>query len=513
MVDGIYHHYDDISAQHFKRRRPRQDRSVSDHFAGRLRRRSIRDAPHSPVADSLWYASLPDKIKKRQFSREEQLVLARHLRASVILDAADEAVYKIGRRASRLPTPEAATPTLSSRPSMESFQSERDAPQEQEQQQQPRPPIMSGDVPQSFYETFRWLDEEEDLDLRLFLDDYHANLREALPSPTKERRPSFRRHLSITKIPFGRPSLSSSRPATKDATTSPVSPVAFPIFGASAAPQQQQQQQQPQPQHARRKSRALSLITPRHAASESISTIDPAAAHYQDPEARLKLRVYLASPQKFDEAIEFGFPSAEVLQSGSALSSGPKKRKSRPKLSDGSENLRTFLADDDDDDDERLDSDGGSLPDPDSPKTPHPLDTSTSRPVRPMRIATDPTHVHRPSDSYAQVPASSREMTLRMTLTRPDLRACEDQIYGWQYQQQQQLQQQQQQQQVVYAPGRKSHSQMRDESIRPMATYIGDTSGRPKESIEQVFAGLDHWGPDPADRGVMKRIWNRVRRS
>src|SRR5699024_8789531 len=35
------------------------------------------------------------------------------------------------------------------------------------------------------------------------------------------------------------------------------------------------------------------------------------AQYYQDPEARLKLRVFLASPQKFDEAIEFGFPALE----------------------------------------------------------------------------------------------------------------------------------------------------------------------------------------------------------
>jgi len=42
---------------------------------------------------------------------------------------------------------------------------------------------------------------------------------------------------------------------------------------------------------------------------ERINSTDTDAAYYQDPEARLKLRVYLAFPQKFDEAVEFGFPS------------------------------------------------------------------------------------------------------------------------------------------------------------------------------------------------------------
>jgi hypothetical protein len=40
--------------------------------------------------------------------------------------------------------------------------------------------------------------------------------------------------------------------------------------------------------------------------SPTSTLVDPEAAHYQDPEARKKLRTYL-SPQKFDEAIQFGF--------------------------------------------------------------------------------------------------------------------------------------------------------------------------------------------------------------
>lgn len=228
------------------------------------------------------------------------MALERSPRTSVVLDAADEAVYKFGRKAGKHipPALELRSPTVSSRAAS------MDLPTRS-------PGISAGPntngstVPDSFYESFRWLEEEDNLDLRLFLDDYHANLRDNVPSsPTTQHRPSFRRHLSISKIPFGRSSVSTSRPATKDGMISPLSMTHSPTSPQAAGPA-----------HGRRKSRALSLITPKYTPQVSPSAIDPDAAHYQDPEARLKLRVYLASPQKFDEAVEFGFPSTDVLSS------------------------------------------------------------------------------------------------------------------------------------------------------------------------------------------------------
>ncbi|KAK0633453.1 hypothetical protein B0T14DRAFT_561050 [Immersiella caudata] len=461
-VDGISQHYDDIS--HFKRRRPRQGRSVSEQITNRIvRRSSLLESRYLTPEPSPSCTSFPDTTRKREYSREEQVVLARRLRASVILDAADEAICKLNRRASKHIVPDTAllSPSVpSGRESMESragSQSHTDQTDDRE-------------IPQSFYDTFRWLEEEDDLDLRLFLDDYHANLRDNIPSPTKQQpRPSFRRHLSISKIPFGRNSVSISRPATKDAT-SPTSPLHSPAGSIANAGS-----------HTRRKSRALSLITPRHAAQDSVSTFDPSAAHYQDPEARLKLRVYLASPQKFDEAIEFGFPSADVLSSAA-------------KLSDGSSNMRTFLADDDDDDNISLDGDQISLGDPESPRTPQATESKPAA-VRPLRVlpadvvsAKETNRNGSEGSGYAQAPASSREMTLRMTLTRPDLRAHEEQIYGWQ------------------------HGGRRSTAMSPSpdnATYIGDVAR--KESIDRG-ASFD-WNSTTADKGVMKRFWNRVRRA
>lgn len=354
-----------------------------------------------------------------------------------------------------------------------------------------------GHVPQSFYDSFRWLDEEEDLDLRLFLDDYHANLRHGASVTAKHQRPSFRRHLSISKLPFARTSVSLSRPATKDAST-PASPVHSPTSSISNSQT-----------HTRRKSRALSLITPRHAPQPSLAPFDPAAAHYQDPEARLKLRVYLASPQKFDEAVEFGFPSADVLSPAAALggeSSGLGRRHPGQKLAgSSSSNMRSFLADDDDDDDDddgklSLNSDQPSLADPDSPKTPEPFESKAGG-SRHARLGSadpilgkdfGPKVPEGGGGGYAQAPASSREMTLRMTLTRPDLRAHEDEIYGWQ-------------QRSTY----QQHSR-RPTALASTATEAGGAY-LAKESLEK-FPAMDHWNAASTDKGVMKRIWNRVRR-
>lgn len=499
-IDDISQHYDQITARNFKRRLARQDRSASENLVN-LRRRSLLGSRFSSV-DSLAFANLPDK-KKRHFTREEQSVLTRQLRASVILDAADEAVYKVGRRASRhLDIPQDMDLVAPSSPKqrndgMDSPLTSRRVADES----------RSGSIAESFYDTFRWLDEEEDLDLRLFLDDYHANLRENVPPPSKHGRPSFRRHLSISKIPFGRTSVSGSRPATQDAVASPKSPAQSPLSPSSEF----------HFGHQRRKSRALSLITPKHAPQGSIATIDPSAAHYQDPEARLKLRVYLASPQKFDEAIEFGFPSTDAIPGPPATAAEARtlnKRQSRHQLADDT-NLRTFLADDDDDEAEddkmSLNSDQPSVADPDSPQTPHAFDKGSFRPVR---VASDQNlaqQAFKPSEGgYAQVPACSREMTLRMTLTRPDLRAHEEQIYGWQ-------------KAVPQAGGRKSPQMGRrpQQQQQPAQQHVRDestanvdyfTDGMRKESMEKIFAGIDATSSN-TDQNVMKRIWNRVRRS
>ncbi|KAG7073725.1 mucin [Colletotrichum scovillei] len=464
-----------------QRRKERQARLASDQVSDRVKRRPSRRANFRASTSSSVYVRLPDKIRKRHLTTEEQIVASRNRRHDIILDPADEAIYKVRRRASSLIVQdELWSPTLSVRPStMESRRPSQDTRKQMPKSEEKKSPEAQKKR-DSFYDSFRWLEEDDDLDLRLHLDDYHANLREDLPANSKQRRPSFRRHLSISKIPFGRNSLSTNRPGT---TPAGASHPTTPLFSSSPVSPQTSS-----PGHGRRRSRALSLISPKHSPQDTVAAFDPEAAHYQDPEARLKLRVYLASPQKFDEAIEFGFPSKEAM-----VTTKPSKdvkplkyRQSRAALVDESENLRTFLADDR----SSIFSDDGSL-DSDSPKTPHTVEMTA---LRPPPIKNDQLHSPKPSTEYARMPAEAREMTLRMTLTRPDLRAHEDQMYGWQ--------------QKPLPPRKFQSNGLQDEF--PTSTYVRDASS--KESIERHFAAMDQENAQANDRGVMKRFWNKVRR-
>jgi hypothetical protein len=220
------------------------------------------------------------------------------------------------------------------------------------------------------------------------------------------------------------------------------------------------------------------------------------------------LRVYLASPQKFDEAVEFGFPSADAVSAAPAVDAdlmGLPRAQSRLRMADGPSNMRTFLADDDEDEDNvSLNSDQISLADPDSPKTPEPFEHHKAAGLRHGRFASAGPFNGRdfgrktPEPGfYAQAPAASREMTLRMTLTRPDLRAHEDEIYGWQ-------QKQAHQQHTRRLTGRASLA------VENRAAYVGVPSH--KDSLDR-FAEMDHWNGTAAEKGVMRRIWNRVRRA
>ena len=248
-----------------------------------------------------------------------------------------------------------------------------------------------------------------------------------------------------------------SRPGTKDTATAPsLRSTPSPVPGN-------------QGDHVRRKSKALSLISlNKQVTRQSSITIDPAAAHYQDPGTRTTLREYIASPQKFDEALEYGFPSAL----------GDVEKNDRSGLKEGQ---RTFLDDD-------KSSTHSTVSDSDSPKTPPILETP--RPVQPLRACTDPVM----SAQARCLPTSinPREMTLRMTLTRSDLRAHEDQIYGWKN----------------GAAVPKTH--IREDSL---ATIMPDKDTDMKDTMEKRFAALDQENLDTPDDGVVRRFWKRVRRN
>ncbi|KAL2070577.1 hypothetical protein VTL71DRAFT_13603 [Oculimacula yallundae] len=415
------------------------------------RQRQITRQQSVSNAEASWFLTLPEKIKNKQFSREEQVLLAGRLRESVILDAADEAIYKASQRASR----NVAVAPLFDESPPGTPRSSTDSPRSNIQQEN------TSNMSAQMYESFRWMDEEQDLDLKLVLDDYHANLDGVvIPTPASVRRPSFRRQMSVSKMPFGRNSLSSQ----------PRSPLS-PKFESSL-------------NSGRTRSRTMSLIQPRQITK---SSIDPNAAHYQDPEARLKLRVYLASPQKFDEAIEFGFPSLDGMSDGADKENKPPKYVSKEiggaKKSFGLDAEKSFL----NDDMASLFDDDVSMADPESPLTPQHHSVATSG-LKGSKTSADYSHlgINKPMlvkqpEAYTHAMAGSREMTLRMTLTRPDLRADETTIYGWQR---------------CKSPLAEEPSSSMDE----------------KSDIRGPLGGDDGWGPDK-ETGVVKRFWNKVKSS
>jgi len=341
--------------------------------------------------DAQWYQRLPETVRRKQFTLQEQLLLAGRC-DSVILDAADEALYRLGgRQANRsLPSLRSSSSTPSSVFSLDTADLEK----------------PSSGMDNSMMDSFRWLDQDDNLDLSL--DDYHSHVIESAMSATKpsSRAHSIGRNLSLTNIPFARsstdkiPSVSGRRSSN------------FSIHTL-------QSHQYP-----------LTALPVKQPSQLSYPIFDPPAAHYQDPEARLKLRVYLASPQKFDEALEFGFLS---LQSSTRPSSRrPSISTHQPTLA--ATDLQTFY----DDDNASLyrdleDGETASLPDVDSPDTP--LDASF-RPTHHIPGSkpgsSDNARLqlwHMASEPYAHGSAGNREMTLRMTLTRPDLRADKSVIY------------------------------------------------------------------------------------
>ena len=403
-------------------------------------------------------------MKRGQFTVEEQILLAGH-QDTVILDAADERLYKLG--GTKITT--------------------RSVPSEESESEQSSPDTLesvnsfdslesfdfddfssicsSEDMDDSWKESFRWIDNDEP---DLTLDDYHAHLVETVEPKLKPsaKRPSYRRHDS-----FGDFTLNRSR---RQSTAGKPVKAAVEQWGSGWAPapasDDVHQESLPEPSQQARprlgKANTPAPVGLDHAPAErkpegrSMSIDNTTATHYLDPEARLKLRLYLASPSKFDEAVEFGFPSLQCPPEGRSTPSSyqtssfaSRHAHSKSLYGGNKPQKHTFLDDDtttslepwsqdrldldssvsrlssvstDAEDDQAVSpvvSEFGRI----YPGTPK-VSTSVERGTPQGSI--DSTLECKPSvrDPYLHA-FSGREMTLRMTLTRPDLRADESVLY------------------------------------------------------------------------------------
>lgn len=463
-----------------------RDPSRSRPFLGRCFGRP----PPSPIdhysqADAQWFMNLPDKVQRKQFTREEQILLAGRCCESFILpDAADEVFYRLGnQRNQSLPTLE--TSSFSSNSSLCDSLEFGDCPDCD----------SKAEMEESIMDSFRWLDDEDELDLSL--DDYHTHIASITPEAStraSSRRPSFRTSASLTHLPFGASGVSSTfepphltkstrlRPLQSSQTTRHIASQylkpKFPPRSSSKPP------------------------TPRPSIQTARPIIESPAQHYQDPEARLKLRVYLASPQKFDEAIEFGFPSLQSQEPNPPLTQSRRPsatQSGRPSFSNSRRpsvvqnnhsstiNVKppnavpplTWFHEDEPSLLNALDSDSESSNLPETPQSPNFRDTHYHIPQRNATSTDsyDPLHPRRYhlAKPYTSVLAGGREMTLRMTLTRPDLRQDDDHF------------------EAIYG------SKGEDD---PLAL----------EHLPPLISGNDIWDSLPAREGVVKKLWQKVSR-
>ncbi|KAJ5370108.1 uncharacterized protein N7496_006200 [Penicillium cataractarum] len=388
-------------------------------------------------ADSQCFHSLPAKIQQKLFSPEERLRLRQAYRESLILDAADEAFYRRPFSRRRLSTD--SLPSETTLPVAQPDTVFYDSDSEYE---------SDDSMDQSIYDSFRWLDEDGDLDLSL--DEYHAHVADAAAKSKSRRRPSFRRSLS-----FSTHALRQHRPSPSMPTRTLPTAHTFQALSTIAP------SQRPSSRPGSRRHQPI-----QHAAKSSTSSIDPAAQYYQDPDARLKLRVYLASPQKFDEAIEFGFPSLEQDKENIVPDHSSNPPMSPTVTSDWA---GTFF---EDDDGTMVGTPGGSIEEPTASRL-SPQLRETSRPsVDSLALLQRHQSFLPGSKTGPQRLPGNREMTLKMTLTRPDLR--------------------------TESPT-PSQTSPQEDPLRLAALPPADRT--------QMI-----WDSDEDDKGVVKKMWRRLRR-
>lgn len=346
--------------------------------------RSLQLAYLAAQADSQCFYSLPAKIQQTHFSEEERFYIHQAYRQKAFFHTPDQTFYR--REKERQ-----AFRSLTRRPSQSTFPTSQTSTLYFDSDGSDSDEDPSDNMDDSLYDSFRWLDEDADLDLTL--DGYQGPLTGATAKAPSRRRPSFRRTMSFNTVqPSRKPPLAITH--RRIPSLSRLSHTSSPLAKTTS------RTSTPRPP-----SRQPSThYVPR----SSISSIDPSAQYYQDPEARLKLRVFLASPQKFDEAIEYGFPALD-------------KENQPPKQSTVEEKWKppeftgTFL----DDDDVSISEDNN---DEDWPTPSRLSDELRENSPKSAALCNGQWQPWTTSQTAPRLVSGNREMTLKMTLTRPDLR-------------------------------------------------------------------------------------------
>ena len=424
--------------------------------SSRHSKKSLTTANVSPE-DALFFQRLPEKVKRGQFSLEEQILLAGE-QDTVIPDAADELLYKLGGKGAN-----------KSLPSLQSSYSDQSSTASIDIDDLGSEPGYASDEEEDteMLGSFRWLASEE---FGLTLDDYHIHVAETADAkvPGMTKQPDRQRQGSATDSTtdrYRRPSeafkASRAAPAENWETDwAPTTDTTRRVRGSKSSRTLRDDMKHSGSPKASYTPKDLeqwgttwpsSTTTPDSEACQP-SLTENSPTYYLNPEARLKLRLFLASPSKFDEAIEFGFPSLQSPPSSRTAASSRRpstSATSRHKVSGANNRGQTFL-DDATTTSIQPSSTEGVLGN--STITSWSTSQSTDRteshayPIREpclenFRFPTTQSTRPRPSvdtqrsrlravdwDAHP-LPWGGREMTLRMTLTRSDLRADESILY------------------------------------------------------------------------------------
>jgi hypothetical protein len=369
--------------------KPNSDRKVKQSMTSSLlrsRRRHSRpniEQQQSVVSEeqAAWFLALPDKVKRQHFSKEEQTLLA---------DRCESVLDKKFPKTSQESAQEFCIRRLDS-------QSEKE--REIKHRRRSSAPVSTRALDDKVIAKIAAADapeviEDGDSDKMAILNLYSrrhsvATTRENRPEPpviTKAQIRSFRKSFALRPLPLPAPVLA---------------PLPSPGFFKGREEQK--------PAKPRRRPAEL-IVTPPEPS--------PDAKHYKDPEMRRTLRA-MSSPELFDEALEYGFPPPP--------SHGRLRSKFSPNTSenDRSSSLTSSST-----------AETKDLPFDAVPSTPDgSMDFLESVTSNASSKLSSPHMLHRRAHTTGDVPTHrrtpssvDREMTLRMTLTRPILRAAETDV-------------------------------------------------------------------------------------
>lgn len=319
--------------------------------------------------------------------------------------------------------------------------------------------VSSSGNASTMYDPFLWIDDDCNINLDLGFDDYYVNADKVLASPVNKQ---------ISNLLLHRSAHTNENGFSDTASTSSLLSPKYKYFSHKTP-------------HKESRSPSKSLASTRTMNKQSSSSLpDPNAAGSWSP--------------KSNEIIVDN--SVKAFSQNSKLMSAPDDTLDSPKsyLPKKSDDIESMLFTDD------ISALSDKFPFGDdelilSPCTDVPPQryecSSTSASAKTTRNQQEVTHTTVTKPIFLKkidspLPSGNKEMTLRMTLTRPDLRLDEAKIYGWQ------------DSKYPYQKHSLSHS-LED-------TNLNFSSKGP-------LGGPDGWEPEEKDRGVVKRLWNKVTHS